>query len=526
MPDPKLEEVFKLSGIPTHTFVAPLEYDKLLVALRTHGRGVVIEGPSGIGKTTAVTQALSALDLDEKVVVLSARKAEDREIIAELPRLGDIGTVIVDDFHRLDDAVRKEVADYLKTLADEEAEGTKLIIVGINKAGESLIRFAKDLVNRIDIVSFEANPPERVEMMIAQGEEALNIHIGIRESIVNDAQGSFAIAQMLCQETCLANGITEVQETRTTTQVSFEVVLSKAMDRLGGSFLPVAMSFASGTKLRREGRAPYLHMLRWLAEGEEWSIDLERTAAMYPTLKRSVNQVVEKGHLSTVLAGDPDVGAVLHFDPDTKVLGAEDPQFVFYIRHIAWRKFAERVGYLNVEFESPFDFALSFAGANRDLAARISERLIEAELAVFYDKDEEHRILAENIEDYLGPIYRSEATYVVPLMSSEYPHRIWTRFETKQFKDRFGERSIIPLWFSDLPPAAFGADREVGGIVFDASADLDSEADRIASLLVAKIRDRLVDPQIDPEQLLAEELGNAQLDIEEASVTDADSQDE
>jgi hypothetical protein len=47
----RLEDVYKLSGIPTHTFVKPVEYSKLLVSLRTPGRGLVVEGPSGIGKT-------------------------------------------------------------------------------------------------------------------------------------------------------------------------------------------------------------------------------------------------------------------------------------------------------------------------------------------------------------------------------------------------------------------------------------------------------------------------------------------
>lgn len=58
MPDPKVEEVFKVSGVPTYTFVEPSEYNKLLVALRTPGRGVVVEGPSGIGKTSASETAL------------------------------------------------------------------------------------------------------------------------------------------------------------------------------------------------------------------------------------------------------------------------------------------------------------------------------------------------------------------------------------------------------------------------------------------------------------------------------------
>jgi hypothetical protein len=501
MPAPMLEEVFKLSGIPSYTFVPPIEYDKLLVALRSPGRGVVIEGPSGIGKTTAVTRALVELELEGKAVKLSARKSEDRQMIAELPKMGDVGIVIVDDFHRLDDDIRREVADYLKTLADEEEHDSKLVVVGINRAGESLIRFARDLVNRIDTIRFEANPEERVEKMIALGEEALNLSLGIRDEIVESSSGSFYIAQMLCQETCVAAGITEAAEEPVATKVSHEVLLSRVMDRLGASFLPVAIRFASGTKLRREGRAPYLHILRWLSEANEWSIDLEREAAVHPTLKASVSQVVDKGYLEGVLTTFPDVGEVLHFDPDTTVLGAEDPQFVFYIRNIPWKKFAERVGYLNVDFESRYDYALSFAGSNRNLAELIAEALKDRELAPFYDKDEEHRILAENIEDYLGPIYRSEATYVVALLGREYPTRIWTKFESDAFKRRFGDGSVIPIWFSDVPPSAFGEDREVGGISFDVNADLNAEASRIAGLLAAKMRDRFAEAQAEEDDV-------------------------
>lgn len=491
MPAPLLEEVFKLSGIPTYTFVEPIEYPKLLVALRTPGRGVVIEGPSGIGKTTAVSRALEELGMADKVVGLSARKAEDREVIAELPSMNGIGTVIIDDFHRLDEVVRREVADYLKTAADEEAADSKLIVVGINRAGEALIRFAKDLVNRIDTIRFEVNPDDRVRMLIDQGERALNVSLGITEGIVEGSNGSFYIAQMLAQETCVAAGVLEAAADHVDVAVSYEVVLSRVFERLSGSFSPIATKFASGTKLRREGRAPYLHILRWLAEANEWSIDLEREAARHPTLKGSVSQVVDKGYLQNLLS-DPDLADALHFDPETKLLGAEDPQFVFYIRNIAWLKFAERVGYLNVDFESKYDFALSFAGANRDLASRIADRLNDGELSVFYDKDEEARILAENIEDYLGPIYRSEATFVVPLLSSAFPERIWTKFESDQFRDRFGEHSVIPVWYSDTPPTAFGEDRQVGGITFDVAGDLELEATRIGELLIAKLRDRKI----------------------------------
>ena len=80
---PLLEQVFKTSGVPTFTFVEPSEYTKLLVGLRTPGRGVAIEGPSGIGKTSAVETALKQLGvIGNSVTKLSARRLKDVEYIS------------------------------------------------------------------------------------------------------------------------------------------------------------------------------------------------------------------------------------------------------------------------------------------------------------------------------------------------------------------------------------------------------------------------------------------------------------
>jgi serine kinase of HPr protein (carbohydrate metabolism regulator) len=145
----ELQEVFKSGGVPSVTFVKPVEYPRILLNLRTPGRGLVIEGPSGIGKTTAVLKAIEELGFSDKVVRLSARKKEDLEYIKLIPELQDIGIVLVDDFHVLADDIKSNIADLVKVFADEEAETSKLIVLGINQAGHSLIKFAPDLVNRI-----------------------------------------------------------------------------------------------------------------------------------------------------------------------------------------------------------------------------------------------------------------------------------------------------------------------------------------------------------------------------------------
>jgi len=180
----------------------------------------------------------------------------------------------------------------------------------------------------------------------------------------------------------------------------------------------------------------------------------------------------------------------MHFEPTTHVLTVEDPQFVFFLRNLEWSKFAERIGYVNIKFESRFDFALSFAGADRQYAEGLFSLLAEREFEVFYDRNEQHRILAENIEEYLAPIYKSEAAYVVVLLGPDFPKRLWTRFESEQFKERFGAGAVIPVWFTTAPIGLFDETGRIGGYTFNPAGDVAQQLTEIADLLTRKIADR------------------------------------
>lgn len=482
-----LEEVFKRSGIPTVTFVEPVEYQGLLVAIRTPGRAVVVEGPSGIGKTTSVNRVLAELGFEAGAIKLSARRPQDLELIAALPDMQDVGLVVIDDFHKLSSEVKARIADYVKRLADEEDERSKVIVVGINRAGEALLKFAADLAGRIDTFKLESNPDERVLRLIELGEQALKIKIGIKNEIVDQARGSFHITQMLCYELCLLCGITGEQELEKDADTSAELLKQKVHDDLYRVFGERAKLFASGGKLRREGRAPYLFLLHWLGTEDQWALQLDEMMRKYPDHKGSVGQIVDKGYLVQHLGRNAELGDLVHFDPETHVLSVEDPKFVFFLRNILWSKFAQQVGYKLIQFRGRYDFALSFAGADRSIAQALFDRLQEREISVFYDFNEQHRIISECVEDYLAPIYKSEALYVVPVLGKEYPKRVWTKFESDQFKHRFGEGSVIPIWCSDASPGMFDESSSVGGLVFDRDADFEAEIGRIVDVLSARL---------------------------------------
>lgn len=489
MSPPRLEEVFKTNGVPTFTFVEPFEYTKLLVNLRTHGRGLVVEGPSGIGKTSAVETALRSLNIVDKVTKLSARKKEDVEYLGLVLNNPGAGVVIVDDFHRLPETMKSDLADRMKTLADEDVVDTKIVIVGINKAGERLVSIAHDLVNRIDIIRFEANPEHKVKELVQKGQEALNIKINVAGEIISAAQGSFYVAQMLCLEVCIRERVLEGCPLEKQIEVSFESIKAQVIDRLSGIFLERCKRFSRGSKLRPEGRAPYLHILNWLATGDEWTLSLPEAIRQHQALSGSVGQVVEKEYLDKLIKGDSGLAEVMHYDGVSKQLSVEDPQFVFFIRNLSWNQFAKDVGYRDVEFKNRYDFALSFAGQDRFLAAEIFKGLQECDLEVFYDANEQHRIAGEDIEEYLLPIYQSEARYILPLLGREYPQRIWAKIESEAFKERFKDGDVIPILFADVPQGMFDTASKHGGYIYDPSKALKPQVEEIVQMLRRKLAD-------------------------------------
>jgi hypothetical protein len=61
----------------------------------------------------------------------------------------------------------------------------------------------------ITTIHFEVNAADKVRELISKGENALNVQIDCADVLAIDAGGSFHIAQILCHEICLNDGVTE-----------------------------------------------------------------------------------------------------------------------------------------------------------------------------------------------------------------------------------------------------------------------------------------------------------------------------
>ena len=73
------------------------------------------------------------------------------------------------------------------------------------------------------------------------------------------------------------------------------------------------------------------------------------------------------------------------------------------------------------------------------------------------------------------------------LQSPDYPKRIWTKFESDNFHERFGAGAIISIRYTTVEPGFFAEHDKYGGLVFDPSKDLKEQATEVADILCKRI---------------------------------------
>ncbi len=114
-------------------------------------------------------------------------------------------------------------------------------------------------------------------------------------------------------------------------------------------------------------------------------------------------------------------------------------------------------GYKNIYF----DVAISFAGAERKLAERLSILVRDAGFNVFYDDFYAEVLWGKNLADEFDEIFRKRARFCVIFISEEYKKRIWTDRERQSAQARAilekNKEYILPIKVDEteldgLPP--------------------------------------------------------------------------
>jgi hypothetical protein len=102
-----------------------------------------------------------------------------------------------------------------------------------------------------------------------------------------------------------------------------------------------------------------------------------------------------------------------------------------------------------------FDFAISFAGPDRQIARALAEALTARNLRVFFDEYFEHEMLGVDGADYLNDVFFRQSRFCIALVSANYQQRAWSQLERRAAQARELETQpgfVLPVLLEDHRP--------------------------------------------------------------------------
>jgi len=332
-----ISEIFKTSGSPTDTFVEPDRFRRLRIALATMSKGLVVEGPSGVGKSVAVKKALA--ELRQTPTMLSGINPSEVARLKALLSEKIQGHVVVDDFHRLEASLKVRLANLIKYLADGDEGDGKITLLGVNQAGRTLTAELPDLAGRVDIFSMGRQPDAKIAQLITQGERAANVRFVRRSEFVIAALGSFYTAQQLCLSAAEQAGVEETMGTLMPIEAAPRDVIPDMMRELDRKYAGPLLGFVG------LDRRACFSLLWLLSRAQEACVVVgeARYGLHLPQLDAAFDRLVQ-GALARGIDGVPKLSELLFYDESAQLLSIEDPRLEFYLRNLSFDELGRRAG--------------------------------------------------------------------------------------------------------------------------------------------------------------------------------------
>jgi 3',5'-cyclic AMP phosphodiesterase CpdA len=353
-----IEDIFRTVGSPDVTFVEPAQSKRLHAYLRAMAQGLVVEGPSGVGKTTIVRKVLHDLQASEQEWLLGQLEEDRVKLDARLTE-GFRGHLVIDDFHLLDRPRQVRVAVAMKVIADREPRVSKITVIGINPVGDSLVSALGDLAGRFEVVPMGRQPDEKVSELIQKGEAATNVLFRQRSEFILAAEGSFYTAQQLCYEAALKAEIHQTMPVLTPVDFGFRDVVDTVVKKLDTRYFGDLRSFACHDE-KVPPRGAGLALLWLLAQSEEGHVSFDDARHRFPDADVRAALTLWKGSfLSKCFDDTPSLKSLLYYNKGAGVLSIEDPRLAFYLRHMPWPGFITRTGHKNARIDADRNLVFS-----------------------------------------------------------------------------------------------------------------------------------------------------------------------
>ena len=486
----KIEEVYRTEGVPEYTFVYPPNFNDILVDLRNPRKPVIIEGQSGTGKTTTVKKIL-----ETEKAVSAYRYLTARDTDKDLPEIlkvanGEItGAFVIDDFHRLAPSTQEAFGNLVKLAAEDSGQGKfpKIIIIGINNVGRGLIQLVHDIAKRCGIHRIGQASRERTIELITKGEQKLNVEFTNKESIVTESGGDYWLTQLACQTTCLMNDVLEAQDSRKSISSDLGELRKRVTIKLEHAYSEPIKEFCRGRRFRSTND-PYLKLLKCVSDEGSSIVDLTELANSHPDVRGSINNIKEN-RLATLIQEKKLCAKYFYYNQETKQFAVEDPAMFYYLKHQDWDRLRKECGFRDDGKDYEFDFAISFAGENRELARTIAAQLEMLDCSVFFDEYFEANYLGKTWRNQFKTTFKDQCRFVVCLLDQHHDKKIWPTFERECFTPRIADGAVLPIFLDDT--VFLGIPHDIVGIKFKPSGETTKLDNEITDQITWKLHERL-----------------------------------
>jgi hypothetical protein len=507
----KLEEVFKTVGLPPYTYIKPPYYGEVRADITQPGKHLLIEGPSGIGRTCVAFKVFEEMELEQNrdFLYVSCRDAGATETIDNFFAKACAGAptptaiLVLDDFHLLPTVRRAEVGSLLKRLSDRAFESktpSKAILIGIPTTGVSLLSDAYDLGPRLGTYVLKRVSDGEIDKLITEGENALQILFEDRDVLLSESAGNFWLAQYICNKVCASQEVYETPDDSRIMTFDLLGIRGRLMTELSQRYMPVARAFAKGKNLE---------ILLALCKIPESVVTFDKLLYVLPE-KRKPGIKAVRTRIAEVIH-DTAKGVDLHkqiaFDPDAG-FSIEDPLYRYFLTNLDPKRIYQELGVEDTGVEQAnlysYDIGFSFAGEVRRLVEVANTELKKEDVVTFYDFDQQAVLLALDLEKVLGRIYAESCRFYLVFLDRNYRDKVWTKYE-KDVMTRPGRKDhIIPVILDDDgADGAVGIPKTVGRIdLRDLWAEV-AKTGVISQDIVNAVRNRCVLPLLEKLDTIA-----------------------
>jgi hypothetical protein len=456
----KLADVFSTVGLPKYTYVKPRYFGEVRADIEQPGKHLLIEGPSGIGKTCVVYKVFEelgwALDVDYSYVTARDQDAAERVnafikhvVAGETP---SPSLIVVDDFHLLPQETRDGFGSILKRLSDrtfEQNNPPKAILIGIPTTGTALLAEANDLGPRLGSYRFKGASDGEINKLLDEGESALGVIFEDREYVLSESSQNFWLAQHIANKICATQEVFEQQDEVMILTFDLLAIRQRLMEELSQRYLGTATTFAKGKKWRPGGNKPYLDVLLALAKNPDLTVTYDKILNLVPERRRPGVKAVRSRIDEVIYDSSRNVDLRKQIAFSGHEFTIEDPLFRYFLSNMKEDSIYQQLGVEKDTVERArsytYDVGFSFAGETRRIVELVNSELKGEDVLTFYDFDEQAVLLAEDLELLLEKVYSESCAYYLVFIDENYAIKAWTKFEKDIMTHSGRSGHIIPV---------------------------------------------------------------------------------